>query len=97
LNSLNDSLGEKSGNPIDLSSDDSAARVPVAGVIAIAAAVAVGALNTSSNKLSGAKEPTVAPETVSIEQSIPNEATSKTLKRPIVRRQKMNFPNKHGR
>ena len=26
-NSLNDGLGEKSGNPIDLSSDDSAARV----------------------------------------------------------------------
>jgi hypothetical protein len=29
-NSLNDGLGEKSGNPIDLSSDDSAARVHVA-------------------------------------------------------------------
>jgi hypothetical protein len=29
-NSLNDGLGEKSGNPIDLSSNDSAARVHVA-------------------------------------------------------------------
>jgi uncharacterized protein YgiM (DUF1202 family) len=106
-NSLIAGLGEKSGNPIDLSSDDSAARVhgandeenkppvgisetkkrrfgiiPVTGAIAIAAAVAVAFLNTSSNDLSGSKETAVAPETVSIDQqSIPIEALSKTLTR----------------
>ena len=103
-NSLIDGLGDKSSNPIDLSSDDSAARVHVAndeeikpliqtpgkrtrrvgmiaatGAIAIVATVAVGALNTGSNKPSGSKE--LAPETVSIEQSIPIEAGSETLKR----------------
>jgi chromosome segregation ATPase len=105
-NSLIDGLGDKSSNPIDLSSDDSAARVHVAndeeikpliqtpgkrtrrvgmiaatGAIAIVATVAVGALNTGSNKPSGSKELAVAPETVSIEQSIPIEAGSETLKR----------------
>jgi chromosome segregation ATPase len=105
-NSLIDGLGDKSSNPIDLSSDDSAARVHVAndeeikpliqtpgkrtrrvgmiaatGAIAIVATVAVGALNTGSNKPSGSKELAVAPETVSFEQSIPIEAGSKTLKR----------------
>ena len=105
-NSLIDGLGDKSSNPIDLSSDDSAARVHVAndeeikpliqtpgkrtrrvgmiaatGAIAIVATVAVGFLSTSSNELSESKEPGVAPETVSIERSIPIEA-SKTLKRP---------------
>src|SRR5215471_11928617 len=104
-NSLIDGLG-KTGNPIDLSSDDSVARAHVAndeenkpfvqtpgkrtrhfgmiaatGAIAIVATVAVGALNTSSNGPSGSKEPAVAPETVSIEQSIPIEAGSKALKR----------------
>jgi Bacterial SH3 domain len=43
------------------------------------AAVAVGFLNSQH---SVSKEPTVAPETVSTEQSIPAEANSKTLKRP---------------
>ena len=106
-NSLIDGLDENSGNNIDLSLDDSAARIhvandqeikppvqtqgkqkwrfgiiPATGAIAIAAAVAVGVLNTSSNELSGSKEVAVAPETVSIEQSIPIEAPSKTLKRP---------------
>jgi chromosome segregation ATPase len=105
-NPLIDGLGDKSSNPIDLSSDDSAARVHVAndeeikpliqtpgkrtrrfemiaatGAIAIVATVAVGALNTGSNKPSGSKELAVAPETVSIEQSIPIEAGSETLKR----------------
>ena len=105
-NSLIDGLGDKSSNPIDLSSDDSAARVHVAndeeirpliqtpgkrtrrvrmiaatGAIAIVATVAVGALNTGSNKPSESKELAVAPETVSIEQSIPIEAGSETLKR----------------
>jgi len=105
-NSLIDGLGDKTGNPIDLSSDDSVARAHVAndeenkpfvqtpgkrtrrfgmiaatGAIAIVATVAVGALNTSSNGPSGSKEPAVAPETVSIEQSIPIEAGSKALKR----------------
>ena len=105
-NSLIDGLGDQSSNPIDLSSDDSAARVHVAndeeikpliqtpgkrtrrvgmiaatGAIAIVATVAVGALNTGSNKPSGSKELAVAPETVSIEQSIPIEAGSETLKR----------------
>ena len=100
-----DGLGDKSSNPIDLSSDDSA-RVHVAndeeikpliqtpgkrtrrvgmiaatGAIAIVATVAVGALKTGSNKPSGSKELAVAPETVSIEQSIPIEAGSETLKR----------------
>jgi chromosome segregation ATPase len=51
------------------------------GAIAIVATVAVGALNTGSNKPSGSKELAVAPETVSIEQSIPIEAGSETLKR----------------
>jgi Bacterial SH3 domain len=45
------------------------------------AAVAVAFLNTSSSKPSGSKEPIVASETVSIEQSSPIEAASKTLKR----------------
>ena len=106
-NSLIDGLDENSGNNIDLSLDDSAARIhvandqeikppvqtqgkqkwrfgiiPATGAIAIAAAVAVGVLNTSSNELSGSKEVAVAPETVSIEQSIPIEAPSETLKRP---------------
>ena len=105
-NSLIDGLGDKSSNPIDLSSDDSAARVHVAndeeikpliqtpgkrtrrvgmiaatGAIAIVATVAVGVLNTGSNKPSGSKELAVASETVSIEQSIPIEAGSETLKR----------------
>jgi chromosome segregation ATPase len=105
-NSLIDGLGDKSSNPIDLSSNDSAARVHVTndeeikpfiqtpgrrtrrfgmiaatGAIAIVATVAVGALNTGSNKPSGSKELAVAPETVSIEQSIPIEAGSETLKR----------------
>src|SRR5262245_13922935 len=105
-NSLIDGLGDKAGNPIDLSSDDSAARAHLAndeenkpfvqnpgkrtrrfgmiaatGAIAIMATVAVGVLNTSSNGPSGSKEPAVAPETVSIEQSIPIEAGSKALKR----------------
>ena len=105
-NSLIDGLGDKSSNPIDLSSDESAARVHVpndeeikpliqtpgkrtrrfemiaaTGAIAIVATVAVGALNTGSNKPSGSKELAVAPETVSIEQSIPIEAGSETLKR----------------
>jgi len=56
--------------------------ITATGAIAIAAAVAVGFLDTSSNKLSESKEPAVAPETVSTEQSMPIEATSKTLKRP---------------
>ena len=106
-NSLIDGLGDNSGNPIDLSSDDSAARIhvaneqeikppvqtsgkrkwrfgliPATGAIVIAVAVAVGFLSTSSNELSESKEPGVAPETVSTEQSIPIEATSKTLNRP---------------
>ena len=105
-NSLIDGLGDKSSNPIDLSSGDSTARVHVAndeeikpliqtpgkrtrrvgmiaatGAIAIVATVAVGALNTGSNKPSGSKELAVVPETVSIEQSIPIEAGSETLKR----------------
>jgi chromosome segregation ATPase len=105
-NSLIDGLGDKTGNPIDLSSDDSVTGAHVAndeenkpfvqtpgkrtrrfgmiaatGAIAIVATVAVGALNTSSNGPSGSKEPAAAPETVSIEQSIPIEAGSKTLKR----------------
>src|SRR5215468_6360977 len=105
-NSLIDGVGDKTGNPIDLSSDDSVARAHVAndeenkpfvqtpgkrtrrfemiaatGAIAIVATVAVGALNTSSNGPSGSKEPAAAPETVSIEQSIPIEAGSITLKR----------------
>jgi len=105
-NSLIDGLGNNSSNPIDLSSDDSAARVHVAnddeikpliqtpgkrtrrfgmiaatGAIAIVATVAVGALNTGSNKPSGSKELAVAPETVSVEESIPIEAGSETLKR----------------
>ena len=105
-NSLIDGLGDKTGNPIDLSSDDSVARAHMAndeenkpfvqtpgkrprrfgmiaatGAIAIVATVAVGALNTSSNGPSGSKELAAAPETVSIEQSIPIEAGSKTLKR----------------
>ena len=105
-NCLIDSLGDKRSNPIDLSSDDSAARVHVAndeeikpliqtpgkrtrrfgmiaatGAIAIVATVAVGALNTGSNKPSGSKELAVAPETVSIQRSIPIEAGSETLKR----------------
>ena len=106
-NFLIDALGKNSGNHIDLSSDDSAARIhvandeeikpptqtsgkqkwrfgiiPATGAIAIAAAVAVGFLSTSPNRLSGSKEVAVVPETVSIEQSIPIEAPSKTLKRP---------------
>ena len=106
VNSLIDGLGDKSSSPIDLSSEDSAARVHVAndeeikpliqtpgkrtrrvgmiaatGAIAIVATVAVGALNTGSNKPSGSKELAVAPETVSIQQSIPIEAGSETLKR----------------
>jgi uncharacterized protein YoxC len=106
-NSLIDDLGGKSGNHIDLNSDDSAAGIhapndeeikpPVptsgkqrwrfgiitaTGAIAITAAVAVGFLNTSSHKLSESKEPAVAPETVSTEQSTPIEATSKTPRRP---------------
>jgi chromosome segregation ATPase len=105
-NSVIDGLGDKSSNPIDLSLDDSAARVHVAndeeikpliqtpgkrtrrfgmiaatGAIAIVATVAVGALNTGSNKPSGSKELSVAPETVSIQQSIPIDAGSETLKR----------------
>ena len=56
--------------------------ITATGAIAIAAAVAVGFLDTSSNKLSESKEPAVAPENVSTEQSMPIEATSKTLKRP---------------
>jgi hypothetical protein len=55
--------------------------IAATGAIAIVATVAVGALNTSSNGPSGFKEPAVAPETVSIEQSIPIEAGSKALKR----------------
>ena len=106
VNSLIDGLGDKSSSPIDLSSEDSAARVHVAndeeikpliqtpgkrtrrfgmigatGAIAIVATVAVGALNTGSNKPSGSKELAVAPETVSIQQSIPIDAGSKALKR----------------
>jgi chromosome segregation ATPase len=105
-NSLIDGLGDKSSNPIDLSSDDSAARVHMTndeeikpliqtpgkrtgrfgmiaatGAIAIVATVAVGALNTGSNKPSGSKELADAPETVSIQQSIPIDAGSKALKR----------------
>jgi chromosome segregation ATPase len=105
-NSLIDGLGDKTGNPIDLSSDDSVARGHVAndeenkpfvqtpgkrtrrfgmiaatGAIAIVATVAVGALNTSSNGPSGSKEPAFAPQTVSIEQSIPIDAGSKAFKR----------------
>jgi chromosome segregation ATPase len=106
VNSLIDGLGDKTSSPIDLSSEDSAARVHVAnneeiipliqtpgkrtrrfgmigatGAIAIVATVAVGALNTGSNKPSGSKELAVAPETVSIQQSIPIDAGSKALKR----------------
>ena len=55
--------------------------IAATGAIAIVATVAVGALNTGSNKPSGSKELAVAPETVSIEQSIPIEAGSETLKR----------------
>jgi hypothetical protein len=54
--------------------------IAATGAIAIVATVAVVVLNTSSNKLSGSKEPAVVPETVSIEQSNPIEAASKTLK-----------------
>jgi chromosome segregation ATPase len=101
--SLIDGLGDKSGNPIDLSSDDSAARVhgandeppvgisetkkwrfgiiPATASMAIVAAVAAAFLNTSSSKPSGSKEPAVAAETVSIEQSSPIETPSRTLKR----------------
>jgi Bacterial SH3 domain len=46
------------------------------------AAVAVGFLNTSSDKPSGSRAAVVASETASIEQSIPIETASKTLKRP---------------
>src|SRR5262245_17837791 len=105
-NSLNDGNGEKRGNPIDLSSDDLAARIhvandeeikpsvgisetkkrrfgiiPATGAIAIVAAAAVAFLNTSSSTPSGSKEPVVAPETVSIEQSSPIEAAPETVKR----------------
>jgi myosin heavy subunit len=105
-NCLINRAGENSDNHIDLSSDESAARIqlanadeikpavrtskkqkwrfgiiPATGAIAIVATVAVGFLSTSSNELSESKEPGVAPETVSIERSIPIEA-SKTLKRP---------------
>src|SRR5262245_19336089 len=55
--------------------------IAATGAIAIVATVAVGALNTGSNKPSGSKELAVAPETVSIEQSVPIEAGSETLKR----------------
>jgi len=55
--------------------------IAATGAIAIVATVAVGALKTGSNKPSGSKELAVAPETVSIEQSIPIEAGSETLKR----------------
>jgi FtsZ-binding cell division protein ZapB len=105
-NSLINGLGDKTGNLIYLSSDDSAARAHLAndeenkpfaqapgertrrfgmiaatGAIAIVATVAVGVLNTNSNGPSGSKEPAVAPEIVSIEQSIPIEAGPETLKR----------------
>ena len=105
-NSLIDGLGDKTGNPIDLSSDDSAARAHVAndeeikpliqtpgkrtrrvgmiaatGAIAIVATVAVGALNTGSHKPSGSKELTVAPETVSIQQSNPNRRWLKSTQK----------------
>jgi myosin heavy subunit len=105
--SLIDALGENSGSHIDLSSDNSAARIhvakdeeikppvqtlgkqkwrfgiiPATGAIAIAAVVAVGFLNTSSDKHSGSKEAAVTSETAYIEQSIPIETASKTLKRP---------------
>jgi len=106
-NCLINRAGENSDNHIDLSSDESAARIqlanadeikpavrtskkqkwrfgiiPTAGAITIVAAVAVGFLNTSSDKPSGWKEAAVAPETTSIEQSIPIETASKTLTRP---------------
>ena len=106
-NCLINRAGENSDNHIDLSSDESAARIqlanadeikpavrtskkpkwrfgiiPTAGAITIVAAVAVGFLNTSSDKPSGSKEAAVAPETTSIEQSIPIETASKTLTRP---------------
>jgi hypothetical protein len=55
--------------------------IAATGAIAIVATVAVGVLNTNSNGPSGSKEPAVAPEVVSIEQSIPIEAGSETLKR----------------
>jgi chromosome segregation ATPase len=106
-NCLINRAGENSDNHIDLSSDESAARIqlantdeikpavrtskkqkwrsgiiPATGAIAIAAAVAVGFLNTSSDKHSGSKAAVVASETASIEQSVPIETASKTLKRP---------------
>jgi chromosome segregation ATPase len=106
-NCLINRAGENSDNHIDLSSDESAARIqlantdeikpavrtskkqkwrsgiiPATGAIAIAAAVAVGFLNTSSDKHSGSKAAAVASETASIEQSVPIETASKTLKRP---------------
>jgi uncharacterized coiled-coil DUF342 family protein len=55
--------------------------IAATGAIAIVATVAVGVLNTNSNGPSGSKEPAVAPEIVSIEQSIPIEAGPETLKR----------------
>ena len=55
--------------------------IAATGAIAIVATVAVGALNTGSNKPSGSKELAVAPETVSIQQSNPIDAGSKALKR----------------
>jgi hypothetical protein len=55
--------------------------IAATGALAIVATVAVGVLNTSSNKPSGSKEPAVAPEIVSIDESKPIEAASKTLKR----------------
>jgi myosin heavy subunit len=105
-NSLIDGLSDRSGKPIDLSSNDSATRahgandeqikppvaisetkkrrfgiIPATGSIAIVTAVAAAFLNTSFSKPSGSKEPVIAPETVSIEQSSPIEDASKTVKR----------------
>ncbi|HEY7322137.1 MAG TPA: hypothetical protein VIE89_31615 [Candidatus Binatia bacterium] len=55
--------------------------IAATGALAIVATVVVGVLNTNSNGPSGSKEPAVASETVSIEQSIPIEAGSETLKK----------------
>ena len=55
--------------------------IPATGAIAIVAAVAVAFLNTSSSTPSGSKEPVVAPETVSIDQSSQIEAPTKTVER----------------
>jgi chromosome segregation ATPase len=55
--------------------------IPATGSIAIVAGVVVAFLGTNFSKSSGSKEPAVASEPVSIEQSSPIEAASETLER----------------